>query len=50
MKTYRARIQHLGTGAVYVVLVLASSLAEARAKAVDWPYMSDGYALLEVTA
>ena len=50
MKTYRARIQHEGTGLVYVVPVLASSRQEAAEKAGAWPYLPEGYVFLEVAA
>jgi hypothetical protein len=50
MKTYWARIQHEGTGRVYIVPVLASTLQRAAEKARDWPYMAEGYILLGVSS
>ncbi len=51
MATYIVKVKHDGTGIVYVVPVLAKTLAEAKVKAVNWPYFNgEAYSLVhEVT-
>ena len=47
MKTYFVKIKHVGTGAVYSVPVLATSIDEAEFKAGQWPYSNDSYIVLK---
>jgi len=48
MSTYNVKVKHDGTGIVYVVPVLAKTLAEAKVKAVNWPYFNgEAYSLAQ---
>ena len=47
MKTYTVKIQHISTGNVYKVPVLARSRSDAESKAGQWPYITDAYIVLK---